>query len=867
MKPWPLNVAAWVVAGTTTVGSLNNGVACQDGLAGTGYVMYSEESIHIRFTGAQPSNADNFICTVVVHPGSSGWHLAPAGAHTCDRGISATQTECEAAAEQLAAATGNAAGRAFQISAGTPDDSCLDTGWGGVPLGCSVQSGGDWAARYKTGGVGGDGCTRWVYQMVCSGTASLQWSYDTDDAHVAFTPLDTDLLVAAVDFTNDLVTPGSNLFSTVGGIAFGYASGDLGFHVNRWGDTDDAGEIGMTGSFFQRQGRQGAAAGIDVDQVLAVGKFNNGVACQDGATGSGYVMYSAENVHSRFSSAAVHANNDDHFVCVVWDGSWQYDTNDDYVAFTPAPTDLLVAQADFSAHTATLAEGADESIGSPAIHLGYARGDLVVTAGRWAGANNPEEFHVSGSYIMTSTTAPEPEPEPEPELEPEPEPEAISVEYQSRFSNADFGSFDSARAQWADLEMEDPTSGYCTVSLESTAVLSNSRLCPQGSNSDIASNLRVHFAVCAPAVWEFQLMLDTERGGGFAVDGIAADFFGDLWGRPEILAVNLTSGWHTLEVVGFEACCDGPGYLNYRILPSVAGTAVSSPFTAISVSGLNATCALPPAEPASSEVDCVGSWGNWTNCSEPCGGGNRSRIYSVISAAVNFGAECQEPDATEELGNCNAHVCPPEPEPEPWQDPCARGVGLLVEMYTAAQTPSSLGSTSDKFGAVWNSMEPAFVQRPGEPPWLESDGAFSDAFPDMGSTNNFMLRWRGKIFIAIAGSYTFQTTSDDGSMLYIDEETGAATFEYLMCPLFIQLPFTQTGCCARTVVDNDGLHGVRARQGTVLLSPGAHDICILFFERGGHAMITASVAIPGGESCPHCHPSRQCPRTFCSRSA
>ncbi|MGD8501940.1 MAG: PA14 domain-containing protein, partial [Phycisphaerales bacterium] len=55
-------------------------------------------------------------------------------------------------------------------------------------------------------------------------------------------------------------------------------------------------------------------------------------------------------------------------------------------------------------------------------------------------------------------------------------------------------------------------------------------------------------------------------------------------------------------------------------------------------------------------------------------------------------------------------------------------------------------------------------------------------------------------------NYTFYTTSDDGSQLFID---GAM------------------------VVDNDGTHGMVEQSGTVSLSAGLHDIVVTMFELGG----------------------------------
>ncbi|WP_171017244.1 PA14 domain-containing protein [Maribacter sp. ACAM166] len=77
---------------------------------------------------------------------------------------------------------------------------------------------------------------------------------------------------------------------------------------------------------------------------------------------------------------------------------------------------------------------------------------------------------------------------------------------------------------------------------------------------------------------------------------------------------------------------------------------------------------------------------------------------------------------------------------------------------------------------------------------------------DPGDTDSFAIRYSGSINISNSGSYTFYTSSDDGSKLYID---GAQ------------------------IVDNDGNHGNRERSGTVTLTSGIHSIQVLFFENAG----------------------------------
>ena len=90
------------------------------------------------------------------------WHLAPAGQTTCDYGVLATRSECASAVAALASAANRTPARGMVIGSG---GTCNDGSWGQVPLGCSAQTGSDWAAHYKTSGVN---CPHHHYQLVCS---------------------------------------------------------------------------------------------------------------------------------------------------------------------------------------------------------------------------------------------------------------------------------------------------------------------------------------------------------------------------------------------------------------------------------------------------------------------------------------------------------------------------------------------------------------------------------------------------------------------------------------------------------------------------------------------------------------------------
>jgi hypothetical protein len=128
-----------------------------------------------------------------------------------------------------------------------------------------------------------------------------------------------------------------------------------------------------------------------------------GAACLDTATGTGYLMYSAEEVNTRFVAHPPDgANKPRHFICVKYDaGSWKYDNNLAYYAFTPKPSDVLVALLNFDTDTVTSLQGTNTI--EYGIAKGYASGNLTYTAD-WCNATaNGGEFTVGGSSFTPNT--------------------------------------------------------------------------------------------------------------------------------------------------------------------------------------------------------------------------------------------------------------------------------------------------------------------------------------------------------------------------------------------------------------------------------------------------------------------------------
>jgi len=76
---------------------------------------------------------------------------------------------------------------------------------------------------------------------------------------------------------------------------------------------------------------------------------------------------------------------------------------------------------------------------------------------------------------------------------------------------------------------------------------------------------------------------------------------------------------------------------------------------------------------------------------------------------------------------------------------------------------------------------------------------------DYQQPETFSVEWSGFAFVPQAGTYTFQTTSDDGSWLYVDD---------------------------RLVVDNGGRHSALTRSGSIALDRGSHAIMLRYVQAG-----------------------------------
>ena len=85
--------------------------------------------------------------------------------------------------------------------------------------------------------------------------------------------------------------------------------------------------------------------------------------------------------------------------------------------------------------------------------------------------------------------------------------------------------------------------------------------------------------------------------------------------------------------------------------------------------------------------------------------------------------------------------------------------------------------------------------------------------------DTFALVFRNTLQVSVEARYEFETTSDDGSRLYINNNL---------------------------VVDNDGLHAPVTETGSIFLPAGSHQLRVEFFEKTGGEVLNVRYRIEGG---------------------
>lgn len=146
-----------------------------------------------------------------------------------------------------------------------------------------------------------------------------------------------------------------------------------------------------------------------------------------------------------------------------------------------------------------------------------------------------------------------------------------------------------------------------------------------------------------------------------------------------------------------------------------------------------------------------------------------------------------------------------------------RGPGFakqpIPDRVLSQNTSRTNGLIAEYFEGSWREMPNFNVLTPKR---SRNESNFNISNRDV--NNNFGFRFKGYINIPTAGSYTFSTTSNDGSLLAVD---------------------------GTEVVNNDGTHSNIKKSGTIKLSAGYHRIKVSYFDYGGGQNLNVRWKGPG----------------------
>ena len=101
-----------------------------------------------------------------------------------------------------------------------------------------------------------------------------------------------------------------------------------------------------------------------------------------------------------------------------------------------------------------------------------------------------------------------------------------------------------------------------------------------------------------------------------------------------------------------------------------------------------------------------------------------------------------------------------------------------------------------------------------------SQGSGQEITASVGESDQFGIRWEAKFAVPQTGRYRFHLGADDGARLLID---------------------------GKTIIDNDGIHGVVWKRKRARLTEGTHDLQIDYFEQAGGEELYLEVEGPGVE--------------------
>ena len=409
-----------------SLGYLGEGVAVDDFAVGNGYLMYSVERLPTRFSDNPPlyRNADHVIAVrfengLWEYNDNTLWHaFTPVEGdrliakinfdtdridslegltgivHGIEQGFYSSDVSFKTNTWKNKFNVGEfeVKGTHFYVGDRMPPATIGDYGLGigvhdaAVGIGYILHSESNVFDRFAGDPPRAEGALNMV--AVQFDTETSRWRYSNNSTWVEFTPNETDRLIAGVNFDDDTIDGLDGYGGKVNGINQGYFDSDLEFVVNRWDDDIDIGEFQVTGTFYTTDGIS-----------VSMGYPGQGIAVDDAATGTGYMMYSEEVLKHRFSDNPPWRSTSTNAIAVRFDsGNWQYNDNLTWHNFTPVSTDRLIATIDYDSNAIHSLEGAVGSVNG--IIQGYFDSDLTFVANSWGGRYNPAEFQILGTSFI-----------------------------------------------------------------------------------------------------------------------------------------------------------------------------------------------------------------------------------------------------------------------------------------------------------------------------------------------------------------------------------------------------------------------------------------------------------------------------------
>jgi len=265
-------------------------------------------------------------------------------------------------------------------------------------------------------------------------------------------------------------------------------------------------------------------------------------------------------------------------------------------------------------------------------------------------------------------------------------------------------------------------------------------------------------------------------------------------------SIGLQPGRHNITVTFFEHTggealdvrWEGPG-INKQSIPAANLSSDPTPLAEFEPSCSLLSCSFDATGSTGTGSKAITSY-EWT-----LGDGTTTTSPTVTHSYASEGDYTVELTVTDDAGNqTTVERTVSADAPNPPANPSDTTSGLNYSYYE--------DGTIDDLG----DLQPSVIIRNGTTDQFDLDPSHRE--------ENFGFRLTGYVEVPQTGEYTFYTTSDDGSRLFVDGER---------------------------VVNNDGLHSAGTESGNIALEAGKHPITVTYFEHTINDSLSVRYEGPG----------------------